>query len=183
MSNQCQRPSDLGPKTAFAGSVSQLGADRVAPWAWVAPSRGQPDRQPAGEGQHQRQRPQPLGMWNDTSTEKRNFIWENFANGNQGLFMDPGSGLLPAATEPLRSILSRHRQSARSRYENFRNNLGSLVRYSRKLNLANVNSRSSLSSTKFCLAQTPDSGTEYLFTPPIGGHLPWILPRCPTRVC
>ena len=30
-----------------------------------------------------------FGMWNDTPQKNRNYAWENFANGNQVLFMDP----------------------------------------------------------------------------------------------
>ena len=55
------------------------------------------------------------------------------------------------------------------RYENFRNNLGYIVQYSRKLNLFNVTPQGSLSSTKFCLAQTPAVGAEYLVYAPSGG--------------
>jgi hypothetical protein len=29
------------------------------------------------------------GMWNDSQQLNRNWLWENFCNGNQGLFMDP----------------------------------------------------------------------------------------------
>jgi len=29
------------------------------------------------------------GMWNDSVQINRNYIWENFANGNQVMFMDP----------------------------------------------------------------------------------------------
>ena len=43
------------------------------------------------------------------------------------------------------------------------------MRYSRRLNLADVTARGSLSSTKFCLAQTPAVGAEYLVYAPDGG--------------
>jgi hypothetical protein len=55
------------------------------------------------------------------------------------------------------------------RWNNFRDNLGHLLRYSRKLNLAQVVPRSSLCSTKYCLAQTPAVGAEYLAYAPDGG--------------
>ena len=55
------------------------------------------------------------------------------------------------------------------RWENFRDNLGYILRYSRRVNLANVIPRSSLSSTGYCLAQTPPIGAEYLAYAPSGG--------------
>ena len=55
------------------------------------------------------------------------------------------------------------------RWDNFRNNLGYLLQYSRKLHLAYVTPRSSLCSTKYCLAQTPPVGAEYLAYAPNGG--------------
>src|SRR6266498_2305909 len=55
------------------------------------------------------------------------------------------------------------------RWESFRSNLGYILRYSRKLNLANVAPSSTLCSTHYCLAQTPSVGAEYLAYAPSGG--------------
>src|SRR5258705_4761627 len=55
------------------------------------------------------------------------------------------------------------------RYENFRNNMGYVLKYSRRLHLANLIPDSTLSSTKYCLAQTPSAGAEYLVYSPSGG--------------
>jgi hypothetical protein len=55
------------------------------------------------------------------------------------------------------------------RWDNFRHNLGHILKYSRKLNLANVTPQGSLSSTGYCLAQTPSVGAEYLVYAPTGG--------------
>ena len=55
------------------------------------------------------------------------------------------------------------------RYENFRDNMGYALKYSRRLRLANVVPDSALSSTKYCLAQTPSVGAEYLVYSPSGG--------------
>ena len=55
------------------------------------------------------------------------------------------------------------------RWDNFRDNLGYILSYSRKLNLARVTPMSSLSSTRHCLAQTPAAGAEYLVYAPSGG--------------
>jgi hypothetical protein len=55
------------------------------------------------------------------------------------------------------------------RWDSFRDNLGYILRYSRKLNLANIAPRDTLSTTGFCLAQTPSTGAEYLIYAPAGG--------------
>jgi len=57
-----------------------------------------------------------------------------------------------------------------TRWDNFRDNLGYILKYSRKLNLANVMPHNTLSSTGYCLAQTPASGAEYLVYSPSGGQ-------------
>jgi hypothetical protein len=58
-----------------------------------------------------------------------------------------------------------------SRWDNLRDNLGYILQYSRKLNLVNVAPRDALSSTGFCLAQTPAVGAEYLVYAPADGAL------------
>ena len=109
-------------------------------------------------------------MWKDTPLQNRNYAWENFLVGNQVLFMDPYVVYYPRenrnlCVSPTNAICS----SPDSRWDNFRNNLGYILRYSRKLNLANVTPRSSLCSTAYCLAQTPSVGAEYLVYAPSGG--------------
>jgi len=64
-----------------------------------------------------------------------------------------------------------------NRWDNLRDNLGYIVRYSRKLNLAQITPQGgcptsrcgSLASTGYCLAQTPSVGAEYLVYAPDGG--------------
>ena len=85
-------------------------------------------------------------MWDDTPQKNRNYIWENFANGSQVLFMDPYLVNWPKwkrnlCLAPVRGIGT----APDPRYDNFRDNLGYLVRYSRKLNLAEVTPRGELS--------------------------------------
>ena len=90
--------------------------------------------------------------------------------GNQAMFMDPyvlyypREGRNPCAA-PTQGICS----APDPRYNNFRDNFGYILRYSRRLNLANVTPRSSLCSTSYCLAQTPAVGAEYLIYAPNGG--------------
>ena len=109
-------------------------------------------------------------MWNDTPQENRNYAWENFTNGSQVLFMDPYLVYYPRekrnmCLSPTKGICS----APDPRYDNFRDNLGYILKYSRKLNLANVTPQNSLCSTNFCLAQTPAAGAEYLVYAPLGG--------------
>ena len=109
-------------------------------------------------------------MWKDTPQVNRNFAWENLMNGNQVLFMDPYLVYYPRenrnlCVSPTNAICT----GPDTRWDSFRDNLGYILRYSRKLNLANGTPRSSLSSTGYCLAQTPSVGAEYLVYAPSGG--------------
>jgi Putative collagen-binding domain of a collagenase/Family of unknown function (DUF6298) len=109
-------------------------------------------------------------MWNQTAQQNRNYAWENFMAGNQVLFMDPYTVYYPRENRNL--CLSPTNGICRApdpRWDNFRDNLGHILRYSRKLNLANVTPHDSLSSTKYCLAQTAAVGAEYLVYSPSGG--------------
>ena len=109
-------------------------------------------------------------MWKDTPQQNRNYAWENFMNGSQVLFMDPYLVYYPRENRNL--CISPTNGICRGpdpRWDNFRDNLGYILRYSRKLNLANVTPRGSLCSTGYCLAQTPSVGAEYLVYAPSGG--------------
>ena len=109
-------------------------------------------------------------MWEDTPQQNRNYAWQNFMTGNQLLFMDPYVLYYPRrgrneCVSPANAICS----APDPRWDNFRQNLGYILRYSRKVNLANVTPRGSLCSTGYCLAQTPTEGAEYLVYTPSGG--------------
>ena len=54
------------------------------------------------------------------------------------------------------------------RWDSFRDNLGYILSYSRKLNLNAVLPSTSLCSTSYCLAQTPAIGSEVLVYAPNG---------------
>ena len=109
-------------------------------------------------------------MWHDSAQANRLYAWENFTNGNQVVFMDPYLVHYPRETRNLCiSQVNGVCASPDTRWDNFRDNLGYILRYSRKLNLANVRPRESLSSTSSCLAQTPTVGAEYLIYAPNGG--------------
>ena len=109
-------------------------------------------------------------MWNETPQQNRNYAWENFMTGNQVLFMDPYVVYYPRqnrnlCVSPTNAICS----GPDTRWEDFRKNLGYILRYSCRLNLGNVTPQSSLCSTGYCLAQTASVGAEYLVYAPSGG--------------
>ena len=121
-----------------------------------------------------------FGMWKDTPQQNRNYAWKNFMNGNQVMFMDPYVVYYPRegrnmCVSPTNLIC----KAPDSRYDNFRDNFGYILRYSGKLNLANVKPQPSLASTKFCLAQTPPAGAEYLVYAPEGGSFTVDLSAMP----
>jgi hypothetical protein len=121
-----------------------------------------------------------FGMWNDSAQVNRNYAWENFANGNQVVFMDPYVVYYPrekrnVCVSPTNAICS----GPDARYDNFRDNLGYILRYSRKVNLAGITPHSALCSTGYCLAQTPSVGAEYLVYAPSGGSFTVNLSAMP----
>jgi hypothetical protein len=145
-------------------------ADWIAPWAKISPPKSCGTGKPACKVNINDSDHSYFGMWNDTPQINRNYAWENFTNGNQVLFMDPYLVYYPRekrnlCISPVNGIGS----EPDSRWENFRNNLGYILKYSRKLNLAHVTPMSSLCSTKHCLAQIPAAGAEYLVYAPSGG--------------
>jgi hypothetical protein len=122
-----------------------------------------------------------FGMWNDSAQVNRNYAWENFLNGHQVLFMDPYLVDYPRQKRnlclaPINGIGS----EPDARWENFRKNLGYILRYARKLELAQVTARGSLCSTGFCLAQPPSVGAAYLAYAPSGGSFTVDLSALPS---
>ena len=155
-------------------------ADWVAPAARVSPARSCGTGQPSCKVNINDSDHSYFGMWNDTLLTNRNYAWENFTTGNQVLFMDPYLVYYPRQNRnlcaaPVNGIGSKPDQ----RWDNFRNNLGYILRYSRKLNLANVAPSSTLCSTHYCLAQTPSVGAEYLAYAPSGGSFTMDLSAMP----
>jgi hypothetical protein len=119
-------------------------------------------------------------MWKDSPQQNRNYAWQNFMNGNQVLFMDPYVAYYPRenrnlCVSPRNAICG----APDRRWDNFRDNLGYILRYSRRLNLRNVTPHQSLSTTGYCLAQTPTAGAEYLVYAPSGGSFTVDLSAMP----
>jgi hypothetical protein len=155
-------------------------ADWVAPAVRVSQSRSCGTGKPACKVNINDSDHSYFGMWNDTPQVNRNYAWENFTTGNQVLFMDPYLVYYPRqkrnlCPSPVNGIGSK----PDPRWENFRHNLGYILRYSRKLNLTNVTPRDALCSTHYCLAQTPAVGAEYLAYAPSGGPFSMDLSAMP----
>jgi Putative collagen-binding domain of a collagenase len=109
-------------------------------------------------------------MWLRTPQENRDYIWENVLRGNSVLFMDPYLVYYPRQKRnmcgaPKHGICSK----PDSRYDVFRDNLGDARKYASKLNLQKAMPHADLSTTGYCLAQTPERGAEYLAYSPSGG--------------
>src|SRR5262249_8104258 len=111
-----------------------------------------------------------FGMWNDTAQANRQYAWENFARGNQVAFMDPYVVSYPRENRNL-CVSPQHAISPGpdKRWDNFRDNLGYILTYSRKLNLKAAQPSTTLCSTTYCLGQTPAVGAELLVYAPDGG--------------
>jgi hypothetical protein len=120
-------------------------------------------------------------MWSEKPQQNRNWAWENFTTGNQALFMDPYLIYYPREDRNL--CVSRTNgvcAEPDTRYDNLRDNLGYILKYSRKLDLVHVAPRDTLCSTGFCLAQTPAVGAEYLVYAPAGGAFTVDLSAMPS---
>jgi hypothetical protein len=111
-----------------------------------------------------------FGMWNDSAKQNRQYAWQNFARGNNVIFMDPYTVYYPRqsrnlCTSPASAICT----GPDPRWDNFRDNLGYIVTYSKKLDLNAVLPSATACSTGYCLAQTPAVGSEVFVYAPDGG--------------
>ena len=104
----------------------------------------------------------------------RAFVWRNFTAGNSALFMDPY--LMPWTTggnvrnSPGGCSTGPSCTQLDSRWDSIRKNIGYMLDYAnRKLDLARMTPRGSLSSTGNCLANPAASGAEYLVYAQSGG--------------
>ena len=146
-------------------------ADWVAPSARISPMKSCGTGKPACKVKVNDSDHSYWEMWRHSPQVNRNYAWQNFANGNQLLFMDPYLVYYPRENRNL--CLSANNgicTGPDKRWDNFRDNLGYILMYSQKLNLANVTPQGSLSSTGYCLAQTPPTGAEYLVYASAGGR-------------
>jgi len=156
-------------------------ADWVAPAAKISPAKSCGSGKPACKVNINDSDHSYFGMWNDSPQANRNYAWANFMHGNQVLFMDPYLVYYPRQNRNLcTDLVNGIGSKPDPRWENFRNNLGYILRYSRKLNLANVAPSPTLCSTHYCLAQTPTAGAEYLAYAPASGSFTMDLSAMPS---
>lgn len=174
----------IGYAALIGGADSILynsNADWVAPGARISPAASCGSGKPACKVNVNDSDHSYWEMWNETDQQNRNYIWENFANGNQVLFMDPYEVYYPRQKRNLCALPAKGIcPSPDPRYEKFRENLGYIAKYSRKLNLLNVMPDGALSSTGYCLAQTSSPGAEYLVYAPAGGPFTVDLSAMPS---
>jgi hypothetical protein len=166
-----QHPIGLGA----VGQDSQLyntDADWVAPFAEISPSMTCGTGTPKCKVNLNDSDHSYFGMWNNTVQQNRNYAWENFVRGNQVAFMDPYLVYYPRenrnnCSSPKNGICS----AVDTRYDNFRDNLGYILAYSRKLNLKAAEPSTTLCYPHTCLGQTPAVGTELLVYASEGGTI------------
>ena len=114
-------------------------ADWVSPYARISPASSCGTGTPSCKVNINDSDHSYFGIWNDTAQSNRQYAWENFLTGNQVVFMDPYEVYYPRENRnlclsPVNGVCS----APDSRWNNFRDNLGYIVTYSRKLSLANV---------------------------------------------
>ena len=110
--------------------VYNSDADWVAPAARISPLETCGTGKPACKVNVNDSDHSYFGMWNDSQQENRNYEWENFLNGNQVLFMDPHLVYYPRekrnlCASPANGVCT----APDARYDNFRDNLGYMLRY------------------------------------------------------
>jgi len=158
---------NLGPDS----TVYNSNADWVAPGARISPTSSCGSGTPQCKVNINDSDHTYFGMWNDSAQANRNYAWENFANGNQVMFMDPyvifwPSGNRNLCSSPVNGVCS----GPDSRWNNFRDNMGYMLDYANtKLDLLKMTPQGNLSSTGHCLADNVATGAEYLVYSSNGG--------------
>ncbi len=152
------------------GTLYNSDADWVAPLARISPPGSCGSGTPACKVNINDSDHSYFGMWNDSGQVNRNYVWENFANGNQVMFMDPyliywTSGNRNLCQSPSNGVCT----GPDARWNNMRDNLGYTLSYANKMDLAKMTPQGNLTSTGFCLADNVATGAEYLVYAPSGG--------------
>jgi hypothetical protein len=150
----------LNVSGASDSTLYNSNADWVAPVARISPTSSCGSGNPACKVNINDSDHSYFGMWNDSAQTNRNYLWENFANGNSVIFMDPyfiywSTGSRNLCQNPLNGVCN----AVDTRWDNLRNNMGSMISYANRMNLAAMTGQPALSSTGYCLA---NAGVEYL---------------------
>ena len=95
-----------------------------------------------------------IGLKRDGQAAQRAWVWQNFTQGNQCLFMDPylDQSHDPGRNDPVDGKPDKY-------WDSLRQAMGQSRRYAERMNLAAAIPHSELASTGFCLA---DPGNQYL---------------------
>jgi hypothetical protein len=178
-----QHPIGLAAITGDADTtIYNSDADWVAPFAMLSPSMTCGTGTPKCKVNLNDSDHSYFGCWNDTAQQNRQYVWQNFVRGNQVAFMDPYTVYYPRQNRnlcqnPKNAICG----GPDPRWDNFRDNLGYILDYSRRLNLAAAQPSTTLCSTGYCIGQTPPVGTELLVYAPTGGTFTVDLSRAAGR--
>ena len=164
-----QHPVGLAAAASDA-AMYDSNADWVAPVARISPTSSCGSGTPACKVNINDSDHSYFGMWNDSAQVNRNYVWENFANGDSVMFMDPyviywTSGNRNLCQSPSNGVCS----GPDSRWNNMRDNLGYTLTYANRMDLAKMTPQGNLSSTGYCLADNVATGAEYLVYAPNGG--------------
>jgi hypothetical protein len=110
-------------------------------------------------------------MLADGAGPQRAWVWENFTSGAMTIFMDPYliSGVQAGRNNPSNCANGVCSGPVDPQWEQVRNNMGYTLSYANRMDLVKMTPQGSLSSTGYCLAQTPSTGAEYLVYAPSGG--------------
>jgi hypothetical protein len=128
-------------------------------------------------------------FWSDLKRDgkpaQRSWVWKNFTMGNNVAFMDPYLVIWPHRNYPIGSTPDPHIGKRPDDYwDGIRDAMGSTLTYANRMNLVAMTPQTSLSSTRYCLA---NRGSEYLVYQPSGGpftldlltgtyHYEWLDP-------
>jgi hypothetical protein len=168
----------VGYPTLGGGSDSTLynsNADWVAPIASLSPTTSCGSGTPAckvniNDSDHSYGYGNFLNGSSLNLRAATNYVWQNAVNGNGVMFMDPYAIYWPTNSRNLCTGAVNGVCTGRdTKWDPLRANLGYAVTWLQKLDLAKVRAQPSLSSTNYCLAQTPSVGAEYLVYAPSGG--------------
>jgi hypothetical protein len=164
----------VGWPALTGGSDSLLydsNADWVAPIARTSPTQSCGAGSPACKVDINDSDHSYFGLWLDSPQQNRNYVWNNFTNGNSVMFMDPYEIYWSAqnrnlCSNPVHGVCA----AVDPHYDNLRNNLGYVLKYANtRLDLEKMVPAGQLSSTGQCLANAVSLGAQYLVYAPTGG--------------